>query len=214
MASCTTRGSPPPAPLPGTPSRPPSRPSSARQTRRTAAVSTMSSAARAALRREHSMSDDSAQHLNVLVVGAGISGIGVAYNLSRRLPGKSFAVLEAQKTFGGTWTVNRYPGVRSDSDMYTFGYSFKPWVKDELATADQIRAYLREVIEENNLGPYIRYQQRVTAPSWSSDTRQWTVDVTRADTGERLRYTADFVWMCPGYYRQDEGYTPRGPGMG
>ena len=83
--------------------------------------------------------------------------------------------------------------------MYTFGYSFKPWVKDELATAEQIRAYLREVIDENNLGPYIRYQQRVTAASWSSDTRQWTVEVTRQDTGERLRYSADFVWMCQGH---------------
>jgi monooxygenase len=159
------------------------------------------------------MSDDSIEHFNVLAVGAGISGIGVAYHLSHRLAGKRFAVLESGETFGGTWTVNRYPGVRSDSDMYTFGYSFKPWVKDELATAEQIRAYLREVIDENNLGPYIRYQQRVTAASWSSDTRQWTVEVTRQDTGERLRYSADFVWMCQGYYRQDEGYTPQWPGM-
>ena len=97
------------------------------------------------------MSDDSVEHFNVLVVGAGISGIGVAYHLAHRLAGKRFAVLESGETFGGTWTVNRYPGVRSDSDMYTFGYSFKPWVKDELATAEQIRAYLREVIDENNL---------------------------------------------------------------
>ena len=159
------------------------------------------------------MSDDSAQHLNVLVVGAGISGIGVAYNLSRRLPGKSFAVLEAQKTFGGTWTVNRYPGVRSDSDMYTFGYSFKPWLKEELATSEQIISYLDEVIEENGLDQYIRYQHRVTAASWSSDEQRWTVDVERLDTGEQLRYTADFVWMCQGYYRQDQGYTPEWPGL-
>ena len=159
------------------------------------------------------MSDDKAEHFNVLVVGAGISGIGVAYYLSRRLPGKRFAVLEARETFGGTWSVNRYPGVRSDSDMYTFGYSFKPWLKDELATAEQIRAYLSEVIDENNLGPYIRYGRRVTAASWSSDTRMWTVEVTRLDTGEQVTCTADFVWMCQGYYRQDEGYTPRWPGL-
>ena len=118
--------------------------------------------ARQAHRREDSMSDDSIEHFNVLVVGAGISGIGVAYHLSHRLAGRRFAVLESGETFGGTWTVNRYPGVRSDSDMYTFGYSFKPWVKDELATAEQIRAYLREVIDENNLDRYIRYRQRVT----------------------------------------------------
>ena len=159
------------------------------------------------------MSDDSAQHVSVLVVGAGISGIGVAYYLSRRLPGKSFAVLEAQKTFGGTWTVNRYPGVRSDSDMYTFGYSFKPWLKEELATSEQIISYLSEVIEDNGLDQYIRYQHRVTAASWSSDEQRWTVDVERLDTGEQLRYTADFVWMCQGYYRQDQGYTPEWPGL-
>ncbi|HEY1818853.1 MAG TPA: NAD(P)/FAD-dependent oxidoreductase [Trebonia sp.] len=153
------------------------------------------------------------EHFNVLVVGAGISGIGVAYHLSHRLPGTSFAVLESAETFGGTWTVNRYPGVRSDSDMYTFGYSFKPWLKDELATAEQIRAYLGEVIAENGLGPRIRYRHRVTAARWSSSTRRWTVDVTRLDTGERFRCTADFVWMCQGYYRQDQGYTPQWPGM-
>jgi cation diffusion facilitator CzcD-associated flavoprotein CzcO len=156
---------------------------------------------------------DDPEHFNVLVVGAGISGIGVAYHLSRRLPGKSFAVLEARETFGGTWAVNRYPGVRSDSDMYTFGYSFKPWLKDELATAEQIRAYLREVIEENGLGWHIRYGHRVTAATWSSGTRRWTVEVTRLDNGERIRYTADFLWMCQGYYRYDAGYTPPWPGL-
>jgi monooxygenase len=158
------------------------------------------------------MPEHSVQHVNVLVVGAGISGIGAAYHLSRRLPDKTFAVLEAGGTFGGTWSVNRYPGVRSDSDMYTFGYSFKPWLKDELATAEQIRAYLSEVIEEHGLGPYIRYRHRVTSASWSSDTRLWTAEVTRLDTGEQLRFTADFVWMCQGYYRQDQGYTPPWPG--
>jgi monooxygenase len=154
-----------------------------------------------------------AQHVSVLVVGAGISGLGVARHLLRRFPAKSFTVLEARDTFGGTWSVNRYPGVRSDSDMYTFGYSFKPWLKDELATAEQIRAYLGEVIAENDLARHIRYRHRVTAASWSSDTRLWTVEATRLDTGEQLRYTADFVWMCQGYYRQDQGYTPQWPGM-
>jgi monooxygenase len=158
------------------------------------------------------MPDNSVEHFNVLVVGAGISGIGVAYHLSHRAGGRSFAVLEARETFGGTWTVNRYPGVRSDSDMYTFGYSFKPWLKDELATAEQIRAYLSEVIEEHDLGRHIRYRHRVTSARWSSGTQRWSVEVTRLDTGEQLRYTADFVWMCQGYYRQDKGYTPQWPG--
>jgi monooxygenase len=157
--------------------------------------------------------DGTAQHVNVLVVGAGISGIGVAYHLSHRLPGKTFTVLEARETFGGTWSVNRYPGVRSDSDMYTFGYSFKPWLKDELATAEQIQAYLSDVIDEHDLGRHIHYGHRVTGASWSSDTRRWTVQATRLGTGEQLRYTADFVWMCQGYYRHDQGYTPQWPGL-
>ena len=154
-----------------------------------------------------------AEHVSVLVVGAGISGIGVAYHLSRRFPDKDFVVLEARDTFGGTWTVNRFPGVRSDSDMYTFGYSFKPWLKDELATAGQIRAYLSEVIAENDLGRYIRYRHRVTSARWSSDTQRWTVTVRRETDGADLTYTADFVWMCQGYYRQDQGFTPEWPGM-
>jgi monooxygenase len=157
--------------------------------------------------------DDGAEHFGVLVVGAGISGIGVAYHLSRRFPGKSFTVLESSATFGGTWAVNRYPGVRSDSDMYTFGYSFKPWLKDELATAEQILAYLDEVIDENGLGSCIRYRHRVTSARWSSRARRWSAEVTRLDTGERLRVTADFIWMCQGYYRPDQGYTPQWPGM-
>lgn len=156
--------------------------------------------------------DIGTRHVDVLVVGAGISGIGAAYHLSHRLPGRTFTVLESRETYGGTWTVNRYPGVRSDSDMYTFGYSFKPWLKDELATAEQIRAYLGEVIDEYGLGRHIRYRHRVNSASWSSDTRTWTVEVTRLDTGEDLTYTAGFVWMCQGYYRHDQGYTPEWPG--
>jgi cation diffusion facilitator CzcD-associated flavoprotein CzcO len=153
------------------------------------------------------------EHFDVLVVGAGISGIGVAYHLAHRFPAKSFTVLESRADFGGTWTVNRFPGARSDSDMYTFGYSFKPWLKDELATAEQILAYLSEVIDENGLGQHIRYRRRVTSARWSSAARQWSVEVTRLDTGEQLRCTADFLWMCQGYYRQDEGYTPQWPGI-
>ena len=152
-------------------------------------------------------------HVNMLVVGAGISGIGAAYHFGNRHPDRSLVVLEARSTLGGTWSVHRYPGVRSDSDMYTFGYSFKPWRKDELATAEEIRSYLNEVVEENHLDQHIRYHHRMDSADWCSDTRLWTVQVTRTDTGEQVRYTADFVWMCQGYYRYDEGYTPQWPGM-
>jgi cation diffusion facilitator CzcD-associated flavoprotein CzcO len=153
------------------------------------------------------------QHVDVLVVGAGISGIGAAYHLTRQAPEKQFVVLEAAEAFGGTWRLHRYPGVRSDSDMYTFGYSFKPWLRNTLATAEEIRDYLGEVIDENDLADHIHYQHKVTAARWSSDDRVWTVDVTRTDTGEQFRLTTDFLWMCQGYYRQDEGYTPEWPGM-
>ena len=153
------------------------------------------------------------EHFDVLVVGAGISGIGATYHYSRRFPQGRIGVLEGRETFGGTWSVNRYPGVRTDSDMYTFGYSFKPWLKDELASAEEIRGYLGEVIEENGLDRCIRYSHHVESARWSSDTRLWNVDVTRTDTGERLTFTANFLWMCQGYYRYDEGHTPTWPGM-
>jgi len=154
-----------------------------------------------------------AELVDVLVVGAGISGIGAARHLTHQAPGRRLVVLEGRDTFGGTWEVNRYPGVRSDSDMFTFGYSFKPWLANELATAEEIRKYLGEVIEENDLGRHIRYGHRVTAARWSSSSRLWYVDVTRSDTGERVRFAARFLWMCQGYYRHDEGYTPDWPGL-
>lgn len=153
------------------------------------------------------------EHFDVLIVGAGISGIGGAYHLTQQCPGTSFVVLEAQETFGGTWWTHKYPGIRSDSDLYTFGYRFKPWTSAPIATAAEIRKYMGEVIEENGLGAHIRYRHRIDAASWSSEEKLWTVDATRLDTGEALRFTAQFVWMCQGYYRHDEGYTPEWPGM-
>ena len=154
-----------------------------------------------------------AGHVDVLVVGAGISGIGAAFHLQEQRPGTTYLVLEALESFGGTWLVHRYPGIRSDSDLYTFGYRFKPWVGPPIATAEQIRKYLSEVIEENGIGDHIRYEHRITAASWSSEDRRWTIDVTRTDTGELLRFTTGFLWMCQGYYRHAEGYTPTWPGM-
>ena len=162
---------------------------------------------------EHVERDDRVEHVDVLIVGAGISGLGAAYHLRQAFPDRSFVLLDALESFGGTWWTHRYPGVRSDSDLHTFGYSFKPWRGPTIATAEEIRAYLGEVIDENDLGPHIRYGHRVTAASWSSEEQRWTVDVTRVDTGERLRLTTDFLWMCQGYYRHQQGYTPEWPGM-
>jgi cation diffusion facilitator CzcD-associated flavoprotein CzcO len=154
-----------------------------------------------------------AEHVDVLIVGAGISGVGGAYHLARQRPGTSFAILEAQAGFGGTWLTHRYPGIRSDSDLYTFGYRFKPWTGPPIATAAEILKYMGEVIEENGLGRHIRYRHKVVSASWSSAEGLWTVEAVRTDTGEAVRLTAGFLWMCQGYYRHAEGYTPEWPGM-
>jgi len=150
------------------------------------------------------------EDLDVLVVGAGISGIGAGRYLRTELPDKSFAILEARATSGGTWDLFRYPGIRSDSDLHTFGYEFKPW-RDEQAIADapRILAYLRETVTENGLDATIRYSHRVVSAAWSSTEARWTVDVERTDTGERLQLTAGWLFCAGGYYRYDEGFTPR-----
>jgi len=154
-----------------------------------------------------------AEHFDVLIVGAGISGVGGAYHLTQQCPDKTFVVLEALESFGGTWLMHKYPGVRSDSDLYTFGYRFKPWVGPPIATAGEIRKYMGDVIEENDLGKHIRYQHKILNASWSSDANLWTIEAQRTDTGEFLTFTANFLWMCQGYYRHSEGYTPEWPGM-
>ena len=153
------------------------------------------------------------EHFDVLIVGAGISGVGGAYHLASQCPDKRFVVLEAQASFGGTWITHRFPGIRSDSDLYTFGYRFKPWSGKPIATAEEILKYMNEVIVENDLARHIRYKHRISAARWSSRDRRWTIEATRSDTGEQLRFTANFLWMCQGYYRHSEGYTPQWPGM-
>lgn len=149
----------------------------------------------------------------MVVVGAGISGIGAACHLRSRHPVRSFVVLEALETFGGTWWTHRYPGVRSDSDLFTFGYAFKPWKGAPLASGEAIRAYLGEVIAEHGLDVAIRYRHRVQSASWSSADRHWRLVVRREDSGEQLVVIASFLWMCQGYYRHAEGYTPEWEGM-
>ncbi|HEU0103138.1 MAG TPA: NAD(P)/FAD-dependent oxidoreductase [Mycobacteriales bacterium] len=152
-------------------------------------------------------------HVDVLIVGAGVSGIGAAHHLQEQFPDRSFVLLDAQDNRGGTWWTHRYPGVRSDSDLFTYGYRWKPWRGPSIAAGGEILSYLDEVIEEDGLAPHIRYHHQVSAASWSTEERRWTVDVTRGDTGERLRYTTDFLWMCQGYYNHAKPYQPRWEGM-
>ena len=154
-----------------------------------------------------------AEHFDVLIVGAGITGIGGAYHLTRQCPEKTFVVLEAMESFGGTWLTHKYPGIRSDSDLYTFGYRFKPWLGAPIASAAEIRKYMGEVIQENDLARHIRFNHHVASANWSSEDKLWTVEGVRKDTEEPVRFTCGFLWMCQGYYRHAEGYTPDWPDM-
>jgi cation diffusion facilitator CzcD-associated flavoprotein CzcO len=157
--------------------------------------------------------DAGLETFDVLIVGAGISGVGGAYHLLTQRPGTRFLVLETQGDFGGTWRTHRYPGIRSDSDLYTFGYRFKPWTGAPIATAEKILQYMQEVIDENRIDRHIRYHHTVKTARWSTQTRLWTLDVERTDTGQTLQVATRFLWMCQGYYRHQKGYMPQWPGM-
>ena len=154
-----------------------------------------------------------AGYVDILIIGAGLSGIGAAHHARERFPDRSVLVLEARDHHGGTWWTHRYPGVRSDSDLFTYGFRFKPWRGTAIATGPAILSYLDEVIAEDGLDDHIRYLHRVTAVVWSTADRRWTVEVTRTDTGERLRFAAGFLWMCPGYYNHDKPYQPTWKGL-
>lgn len=153
------------------------------------------------------------EHFDVLIVGAGISGVSAAWHLQEQNPNKSYAILENQASFGGTWRTHTYPGIRSDSDLYTFGYSFKPWTSAPIASADEILKYMNEVIEESGIDKHIRYQHQIKNASWSSEDKIWTLTAEHLGTGETRQYTCNFLWMCQGYYRHSEGYTPDWKGM-
>ena len=153
------------------------------------------------------------EEFDVLIVGAGISGVGGAYHLTKQRPGTNFVVLDGLDSFGGTWWMHRYPGIRSDSDLHTFGYRFKPWTGPPIASAEEILKYMGDVIEENDLDRHIRYNHRITSAQWSSVDNRWTITATRMDTGAQRFFTANFLWMCQGYYRHSKGYTPEWPGM-
>jgi monooxygenase len=152
------------------------------------------------------------EHFDVVVIGAGLSGIGAGYRLQTRCPAKSYVILEARSEIGGTWDLFRYPGVRSDSDMFTLGYPFRPW-KEARAIADgpSILNYVRETAREFGIDRHIRFQQRVESASWSSDEGRWLIQAKSA-SGETVQYSCDFLYGCTGYYRYDSGYDPAFPG--
>ena len=149
---------------------------------------------------------------DVVIVGAGISGIGSAYHLKTLCPGKTYTILESREALGGTWDLFRYPGIRSDSDMHTLGYSFKPWrAAKSIADGPAIREYLHETVAENDIKRHIQFNQTVTAADWSSDDQQWTI--TAETDGQSRTLTCNMLLMCSGYYNYAEGYTPEFEGM-
>lgn len=156
----------------------------------------------------------SAEHVDVLIVGAGLSGIGAAYYVQTRCPTKSYAILEGRSTLGGTWDLFRYPGVRSDSDMHTLGYSFRPW-REAKAIADgpSILKYIRETAEEYGIDRKIRFGHQVRSAVWSSADATWTIEAERESDQQIVRLTCNFLYMCSGYYDYEAGYTPAWPGI-
>ena len=153
------------------------------------------------------------RNVDVLIVGAGISGIGAAYRLQTEHPRRSYAILESRSAIGGTWDLFRYPGIRSDSDMYTLGYPFRPW-KGEKAISDgaSIREYLVDTAAEHGIDERITFGRTVIAAAWSSAAQRWTLQVTAAD-GAAETWTCAFLFLGSGYYSYDAGYTPDIPGL-
>lgn len=153
------------------------------------------------------------EYFDVIIVGAGLSGIGAAVHLQEECPGRRYVILEGREDMGGTWDLFRYPGIRSDSDMHTLGYDFKPW-RAEKAIADgpAILDYMRETAAEHGVDRHIRYRHRVEKASWSSEDSAWTVEAVRTDTGARVRVRGNFLMMCSGYFSYEHGYTPDFPG--
>jgi len=153
-------------------------------------------------------------HVDVLIIGAGLSGIGAGYHLQKNCPDRSYAILEGRENLGGTWDLFRYPGIRSDSDMYTLGYSFRPWTNPKaIADGPSILEYVRDTARENGIEEKIRFGHQVKSISWSSEEARWTVDAERREDGERVRFTCGFLFTCTGYYNYEAGYTPEFEGI-
>ncbi len=153
------------------------------------------------------------EHHDVLIVGAGLSGVGAGCHLQLASPDKSYAILEAREAIGGTWDLFRYPGIRSDSDMFTLGYSFKPWTEAKaIADGPSIRDYIVQTAAERGIGDHIRLGHRVVRADWSSEDARWTLTVEQTETGETIELTCGFVYWCSGYYRYDQGFSPEFPG--
>lgn len=154
-------------------------------------------------------SNKTIDHVDVLIIGAGLSGIGAGCHLAMKSPDTSYAIIESRDVIGGTWDLFRYPGVRSDSDMYTFGFNFRPWENSNpLAEGQAICDYLEETAIIYDVDSKIRFKQRITKARWSSENRLWTFDITRQDTGETLEMTSNFLYACTGYYNYEHGYLP------
>jgi len=154
------------------------------------------------------------EHFDVLLVGAGLSGIGAAWHLQQRCPDRTWLILEGREAIGGTWDLFRYPGIRSDSDMFTLGFAFKPWLEAKaIADGPSILAYVRQTAEENGIDRHIRFRQLVRKASWSSAEARWTVEAERTDTGAKVRFTCSWLHMCSGYYDYAQGYLPDFAGM-
>jgi cation diffusion facilitator CzcD-associated flavoprotein CzcO len=152
------------------------------------------------------------EHFDVLIVGAGLSGVGAGWHLKNASPDRSYVILEGREAIGGTWDLFRYPGIRSDSDMYTLGYAFKPWTEAKaIADGPSILKYVRETARDFGIDKHIRYGHQVRSAAWSSEDARWTVEARRAD-GQTVRITANFVFLCGGYYSYEAGYTPDFPG--
>ena len=154
------------------------------------------------------------ESVDVLIVGAGISGIGCAYYLQRDHPEKSYVILESRAASGGTWDLFKYPGIRSDSDLQTFGFAFKPWTSERaMAEGHEILSYIREAASEHGIDKQIRTHHKVVAAAWSSEDGRWLVTIDRTDTGDRFQISAGWLFAGTGYYRYDAGYTPELPGL-
>ncbi|HEX3796663.1 MAG TPA: NAD(P)/FAD-dependent oxidoreductase [Acidimicrobiales bacterium] len=154
------------------------------------------------------------EHLDVLIVGAGLSGVGAAHYLQTECSWASYAIFESRDAIGGTWDLFRYPGIRSDSDMYTLGYSFRPWDGEKaIADGDSILQYIKDTATDAGIDKHIRFHHRITAANWSSEDAKWNVTAERTDTGETVTLSCGFIFSCSGYYRYDHGYQPDFAGM-